>query len=393
MASSPAAPTGIASASAARRARSAAPGPRRRPTPCRPPCASPCRLPALRGRLFHRLPASRRGGPRLRLPLRRLHLRVSRPERRRAAAARSRRRRDLHDRRLSQPLCALQARAASFRPRTPRTRSCRATTTTRSTTTGPAPPARRTARSFSGRRAARVFRAAQADGPPCLVREHAGAQGRRCRADRRSPPIAACAMATLAADPRSRHTPIPRRPALRRRRQGGLPRRRQSAGAGPGRRAGALAVRRFGAVATRLERPRPAGAGDAARPGPGGRRRRRSPWTSGTPIRRRATVCSTMSSRREVKGLVVLTGDVHNAWVADLKADFLNPASATLGTEFISSSMATPATASTSTRCARTRSTATRTSSTSTTAAATTPRGDQGPHDRGCSCRGLRNAA
>jgi alkaline phosphatase D len=43
----------------------------------------------------------------------------------------------------------------------------------------------------------------------------------------------------------------------------------------------------------------------------------------------------------QVKGLVVLTGDVHNAWVADLKADFLNPSSATLGTEFISSSMAT----------------------------------------------------
>jgi alkaline phosphatase D len=43
----------------------------------------------------------------------------------------------------------------------------------------------------------------------------------------------------------------------------------------------------------------------------------------------------------DVKGLVVLTGDVHNAWVADLKADFLNPGSATLGTEFISSSMAT----------------------------------------------------
>ena len=42
-----------------------------------------------------------------------------------------------------------------------------------------------------------------------------------------------------------------------------------------------------------------------------------------------------------VKGLVVLTGDIHNAWAGDLKADFLNPASATLGTEFIATSITT----------------------------------------------------
>jgi len=41
------------------------------------------------------------------------------------------------------------------------------------------------------------------------------------------------------------------------------------------------------------------------------------------------------------KGLVVLTGDVHNAWAGDLKADFLNPASATLGTEFVATSITT----------------------------------------------------
>jgi alkaline phosphatase D len=41
-----------------------------------------------------------------------------------------------------------------------------------------------------------------------------------------------------------------------------------------------------------------------------------------------------------VKGLVVLTGDVHNAWAGDLKADFADPASATLGTEFIATSIA-----------------------------------------------------
>ncbi len=43
----------------------------------------------------------------------------------------------------------------------------------------------------------------------------------------------------------------------------------------------------------------------------------------------------------KVKGLVVLTGDIHNAWAGDLKADFLNPASATLGTEFIATSITT----------------------------------------------------
>ncbi len=42
-----------------------------------------------------------------------------------------------------------------------------------------------------------------------------------------------------------------------------------------------------------------------------------------------------------VKGLVVLTGDIHNAWAGDLKADFLDPASATLGTEFIATSIST----------------------------------------------------
>ena len=42
-----------------------------------------------------------------------------------------------------------------------------------------------------------------------------------------------------------------------------------------------------------------------------------------------------------VKGLVVLTGDLHNSWAADLKADFRNPNSASLGTEFIASSIST----------------------------------------------------
>jgi len=35
----------------------------------------------------------------------------------------------------------------------------------------------------------------------------------------------------------------------------------------------------------------------------------------------------------------VLTGDIHSNWVADLKADFNNPMSETVGTEFVGSSI------------------------------------------------------
>lgn len=44
---------------------------------------------------------------------------------------------------------------------------------------------------------------------------------------------------------------------------------------------------------------------------------------------------------RRVSNPIVLTGDVHSAWVADLKADFDDPASATIGTEFVASSIST----------------------------------------------------
>jgi alkaline phosphatase D len=42
---------------------------------------------------------------------------------------------------------------------------------------------------------------------------------------------------------------------------------------------------------------------------------------------------------RGVKNLVVLTGDVHSHWAAELKADFNNPTSATLGVEFVGTSI------------------------------------------------------
>lgn len=43
--------------------------------------------------------------------------------------------------------------------------------------------------------------------------------------------------------------------------------------------------------------------------------------------------------KRQPSNPIVLTGDVHANWVADLKADFSNPNSATLGTEFIGTSI------------------------------------------------------
>lgn len=36
---------------------------------------------------------------------------------------------------------------------------------------------------------------------------------------------------------------------------------------------------------------------------------------------------------------VVLTGDIHSSWVHDLKADFADPTSATIGTEFVGTSI------------------------------------------------------
>jgi alkaline phosphatase D len=42
---------------------------------------------------------------------------------------------------------------------------------------------------------------------------------------------------------------------------------------------------------------------------------------------------------RRVPNPIVLTGDVHRSWVADLKANFDDPASATIGIEFVGSSI------------------------------------------------------
>jgi alkaline phosphatase D len=41
----------------------------------------------------------------------------------------------------------------------------------------------------------------------------------------------------------------------------------------------------------------------------------------------------------EIANLVVLSGDIHSSWVADLKADFADPASPAIGTEFVGMSI------------------------------------------------------
>jgi alkaline phosphatase D len=42
---------------------------------------------------------------------------------------------------------------------------------------------------------------------------------------------------------------------------------------------------------------------------------------------------------RQPSNPVVITGDIHSSWVSDLKADFLDPDSATIGTEFVGTSI------------------------------------------------------
>nr|WP_277877846.1 MULTISPECIES: alkaline phosphatase D family protein [Calothrix] len=43
--------------------------------------------------------------------------------------------------------------------------------------------------------------------------------------------------------------------------------------------------------------------------------------------------------QRQPSNPVVITGDIHSSWVHDLKADFNNPASITVGTEFVGTSI------------------------------------------------------
>ncbi|NJR66445.1 MAG: alkaline phosphatase [Leptolyngbyaceae cyanobacterium CRU_2_3] len=47
----------------------------------------------------------------------------------------------------------------------------------------------------------------------------------------------------------------------------------------------------------------------------------------------------TFLDRQKTSNPIVLTGDIHSSWVHDIKRDFNNPASRTLGTEFVSTSI------------------------------------------------------
>jgi alkaline phosphatase D len=44
-------------------------------------------------------------------------------------------------------------------------------------------------------------------------------------------------------------------------------------------------------------------------------------------------------AQRRPSNPVIITGDIHSSWVHDIKADFANPASATLATEFVGTSI------------------------------------------------------
>ena len=59
-------------------------------------------------------------------------------------------------------------------------------------------------------------------------------------------------------------------------------------------------------------------------------------WDGYVAARRRIT---DFVQLRQPSNPIVLTGDIHSSWVHDLKADFDNPASATIGTEFVGTSV------------------------------------------------------
>jgi alkaline phosphatase D len=64
-------------------------------------------------------------------------------------------------------------------------------------------------------------------------------------------------------------------------------------------------------------------------------------WNGYAPARDR--LLGALAERR-VANPVVITGDVHSFWVSDLKADFADPGSATVATEFVGTSISTPGT-------------------------------------------------
>ena len=91
-------------------------------------------------------------------------------------------------------------------------------------------------------------------------------------------------------------------------------------------------------VEGRVERPRPADrVRQVRRAGRAGRAATTS--TSGTATSRRGSASSTSSGERKPSNPVVITGDIHAAGAGDLKLDFTDPASPSVGTEFIGTSI------------------------------------------------------
>ena len=68
--------------------------------------------------------------------------------------------------------------------------------------------------------------------------------------------------------------------------------------------------------------------------------RRVTRWTSGTAYQAdTADACTSSSRERKPSNPIVLTGDIHSNWVNDLKADYRDPSRATIGTEFVGTSI------------------------------------------------------
>ena len=241
------------------------------------------------------------------------------------AAPARRRRRAVHARRLPGP-----ARPLPVRPRPPgrprrRSRGSSRSTTTRSTTTGPT-TSRRTRRCRPPRRSGPgASPPSRPTGSTCRCAAAPGRPGPTCALFRRATtgatwPASTCSTPASTA-PTSRSTsPAPR---TRPRRCSARTRRRWLD----------HGLRHLGRP---LERARPADDGGLERPPRRSRGAVRLRQLGRLP-RQPAGACSTRLAR--AGNPVVVTGDRHATWVCDLKTDFADPASPTVGAELTGTSI------------------------------------------------------
>ena len=94
-----------------------------------------------------------------------------------------------------------------------------------------------------------------------------------------------------------------------------------------GRRAGGLAARGLQRSRRRLERDRPAGDDGPGRTSPDRPRSPRLQHGRLGRLRGGPQPAARLRARRGIDNVVVLTGDIHSSWVADLRADFDDPRS------------------------------------------------------------------